>query len=124
VFLQSLTNFFSSLSSCYTQLEWGDIKDKNTSDQLHRFYETWTLKESYIKAIGIGLGMELQRMEFHSPHDLVKDTNIIYTSASLKLDEKERVYIKYKTLYQKILTIIFLYRYHGSLNNIVLILIM
>lgn len=37
--------------------------------------------------------MELQRMEFHSSNNLVKDPNIAYTSVSLKLDGKEKVYI-------------------------------
>ena len=32
--------------------------------QLRQFYKHWALKESYIKAIGIGLGFELSRAEF------------------------------------------------------------
>ena len=32
---------------------------------LHQFFWHWTLKESYIKAVGIGLGFELERAEFH-----------------------------------------------------------
>ena len=32
--------------------------------QLRQFYKHWALKESYIKAVGIGLGFELSRAEF------------------------------------------------------------
>jgi phosphopantetheinyl transferase len=32
--------------------------------QLKRFFINWTLKESYIKAVGIGLGCDLQRLAF------------------------------------------------------------
>ena len=32
--------------------------------QLQQFYRHWALKESYIKAVGIGLGFELSRCEF------------------------------------------------------------
>ena len=31
----------------------------------HMFHQFWSLKESYIKSIGIGLGLDLQSIEFH-----------------------------------------------------------
>ena len=32
--------------------------------QLERFFRTWTLKESYVKAIGTGLNIDLRRLNF------------------------------------------------------------
>lgn len=62
---QNLENFFSSLTSGFTKEEWEDIRRPcEDISKLQKFYEGWTLKESYIKAIGIGLGLELQRIRF------------------------------------------------------------
>lgn len=39
---------------------------------IHRFYELWTLKESYIKARGKGLALALQDFEFEFDDEVVK----------------------------------------------------
>jgi 4'-phosphopantetheinyl transferase len=57
--------FFSNMRRCFTEFEWSNILRESSEDfQLKQFFVHWTLKESYIKAIGIGLGLELQRVEF------------------------------------------------------------
>ena len=62
---QSVANFFESLNSVFSPLEWRYITAvADEKQQLHRFMQHWTLKESYIKAIGVGLHMDLQDIEF------------------------------------------------------------
>jgi len=51
--------FFTSMRRQFTDDEWEQI-----GGSLERFYQFWALKESYIKAVGIGLGFNLQRASF------------------------------------------------------------
>lgn len=47
-----------------------------------------TLKESFIKAIGSGLGFNLKRVEFHvSPNQLQE--GLVYCKTRMHLDEEE-----------------------------------
>eukprot|EP01126_Amoeba_proteus_P053621 TRINITY_DN6546_c0_g2_i3.p1 TRINITY_DN6546_c0_g2~~TRINITY_DN6546_c0_g2_i3.p1 ORF type:complete len:162 (-),score=29.76 TRINITY_DN6546_c0_g2_i3:226-711(-) len=62
---ERIQEFFNDMTSCFTPREWFKIKSSGMSqEQLRQFYNHWTLKEGYIKAVGIGLGFELQRAEF------------------------------------------------------------
>lgn len=45
------------------------IRALPAADQPRRFYDYWTLKESYIKALGVGLAMPLDRFTFDFPHN-------------------------------------------------------
>jgi 4'-phosphopantetheinyl transferase len=65
--------FFSSFRHHFGPNEWSQIYAKksssttnttNSSSCLENFYRFWSLKESYIKAIGIGLGFDLLRVQF------------------------------------------------------------
>ena len=75
----TITDFFFTMRECFTEKEWQKIKSPNKpEDQLSLFYIFWTLKESYIKAIGIGLGFQLQTAEF--------DFNQTRMTATLKVN--------------------------------------
>jgi 4'-phosphopantetheinyl transferase len=49
----------------FSQEEAAALRELPREDQTERFFSYWTLKESYIKALGIGLSMPLDRFSFH-----------------------------------------------------------
>eukprot|EP00897_Mesotaenium_endlicherianum_P010358 jgi/Mesen1/9350/ME000061S08795 len=59
--------FFESFQSCYTPFEWKNVHSvgPEASALYDQFYRYWCMKEAYIKAVGIGLGFDLLRAEFH-----------------------------------------------------------
>lgn len=59
---QKRDDFFRDMKDCFTTNEWKTINSYH--NPLESFYQHWCLKEGYIKAVGIGLGFELQRAEF------------------------------------------------------------
>ncbi|CAG8725110.1 11275_t:CDS:2, partial [Racocetra fulgida] len=63
---QTVQEFFETLKDQFSDYEWSVItKPLQEIDQLHQFYRYWCLKESYVKAIGIGLALDLRTIEFH-----------------------------------------------------------
>eukprot|EP00058_Branchiostoma_floridae_P026098 XP_002611588.1 hypothetical protein BRAFLDRAFT_63764 [Branchiostoma floridae] len=58
--------FFRTMRRQFTEHEWSTIKTPSSEwEQLKLFYRHWCLKESYVKALGVGIGFELQRIDFH-----------------------------------------------------------
>eukprot|EP00041_Stephanoeca_diplocostata_P013719 m.242619 g.242619 ORF g.242619 m.242619 type:complete len:387 (-) comp19442_c2_seq25:1752-2912(-) len=79
--------FFRLMRPQFTPIEWDDILAPACDmDRLHLFYRYWSLKESYIKAVGVGLGLDLQRLEFTSAPTLTPQTRHNLTTATLKVD--------------------------------------
>lgn len=63
---QELPEFFRLMNRSFSDSEWSSIMaSKSTQDQCYAFYRHWSLKESYVKAIGIGLCTDLQRISFN-----------------------------------------------------------
>uniref|UniRef100_F1MS62 L-aminoadipate-semialdehyde dehydrogenase-phosphopantetheinyl transferase n=1 Tax=Bos taurus TaxID=9913 RepID=F1MS62_BOVIN len=85
----SIPEFFHIMKRKFTDKEWETIRSfKDEWTQLDMFYRNWALKESFIKAIGVGLGFELQRLEFDiSPLNL--DIGQVYKETRLFLDGEE-----------------------------------
>ncbi|XP_024541458.1 L-aminoadipate-semialdehyde dehydrogenase-phosphopantetheinyl transferase [Selaginella moellendorffii] len=79
--------YVENFRSCFTALEWGNIMSSKPDHKkiLHQFYRHWCLKEAYVKAIGIGLGFNLQRLEF-----FFLDGEIWGQVASVRIDGKHR----------------------------------
>eukprot|EP00118_Oscarella_pearsei_P013061 m.100984 g.100984 ORF g.100984 m.100984 type:complete len:281 (+) comp37104_c0_seq1:21-863(+) len=62
---QPISDFFHTMRRQFTPSEWETIKKPKTeTEQIVLFYRNWCLKESYVKALGIGIGTSLQRLEF------------------------------------------------------------
>ncbi|XP_003740538.1 L-aminoadipate-semialdehyde dehydrogenase-phosphopantetheinyl transferase [Galendromus occidentalis] len=62
---RTIPEFFRLMSRQFTEDEWVYIRrPSDEKDQVANFYRMWTLKESYVKAIGVGLAMDLQRINF------------------------------------------------------------
>ncbi|KAL6306674.1 hypothetical protein BKA93DRAFT_772305 [Sparassis latifolia] len=47
------------------------------SEALRRFYLIWTLKESFTKALGMGLGFEFRRIEYDVVQDIVRIDGVV-----------------------------------------------
>ncbi|XP_077340464.1 L-aminoadipate-semialdehyde dehydrogenase-phosphopantetheinyl transferase [Lithobates pipiens] len=84
----STEEFFRLMHRQFTEREWHSIKSMAGDwAQLDMFYRHWALKESFIKAIGVGLGFSLQRVEFEvSP--ITMEVGKIYTETRMWLDEE------------------------------------
>ncbi len=79
-----LEDFFHTMRRQFTSREWGNIRHGDRRGQLLNFYRHWCLKESYVKAVGVGIGMNLLSLDFNVRYPL---TGII-TSTQLDKDGK------------------------------------
>ncbi|KAN0012378.1 hypothetical protein ACTFIU_007679 [Dictyostelium citrinum] len=62
---QKMKEFFDTMISCFTDNEWRIINQgKDDQSKIDLFFIHWCLKESYIKADGKGLNIELKSFEF------------------------------------------------------------
>jgi 4'-phosphopantetheinyl transferase len=59
----------NSLSRYFSEREINDLSKLPRQQQKHRFFDYWTLKESYIKARGMGLAIPLDKFSFRFEDD-------------------------------------------------------
>jgi 4'-phosphopantetheinyl transferase len=62
-----------SLSSYFSPLEVAELQRLPKEKQKHRFFDYWTLKESYIKARGMGLSLSLNQFSFVFRENRLRD---------------------------------------------------
>ncbi|KAM9801178.1 L-aminoadipate-semialdehyde dehydrogenase-phosphopantetheinyl transferase [Neosynchiropus ocellatus] len=85
----SVSEFFRIMTRQFTTHEWSVIQSAGSETrQLAVFYRHWALKESFIKAIGTGLGFNLQRVEFHLPTEALTPGRPLRRTR-MHLDEEE-----------------------------------
>ena len=66
----SRVNFLGIAARFFSPSETAALRALPDTSLRQRFYELWTLKESYIKARGVGLGLGLSRFSFSVEGDL------------------------------------------------------
>ena len=72
---EKIPEFFRLMTRQFTAEEWMQIKSNTDSPlptQLANFFRFWTLKESFVKGHGHGLGWDLQRLNFKVNSSLEK----------------------------------------------------
>ncbi|ORX85622.1 4'-phosphopantetheinyl transferase [Basidiobolus meristosporus CBS 931.73] len=77
---EPLEKYFEAFTELFSDFEWKNIRAGNsTEDMLMRFFRHWSLKESFVKAIGTGLSFDLNRVEFNESQegDWKANTNCI-----------------------------------------------
>ncbi|XP_078435132.1 uncharacterized protein LOC144706106 isoform X2 [Wolffia australiana] len=63
---QPTPDLLNCLSMHFTNFEWNNITKPGDFNLMSReFCRYWSLKEAYVKALGIGLGFKFNRLEFH-----------------------------------------------------------
>ncbi|XP_046740379.1 L-aminoadipate-semialdehyde dehydrogenase-phosphopantetheinyl transferase [Diprion similis] len=84
---KKLAEFFRIMNRNFSPLEWDSIRAGNSKseiDQVSMFCRHWSLKESYVKAIGVGIAMDLSRISFKINSPLVAGP--LVTDTELYLD--------------------------------------
>jgi len=76
--------FFRLMRRQFTDSEWERIRSEPSEElQLRSFFRHWCLKESYVKAVGTGLNLDLRTIQFNIQTDLTPHTSVNNTKVSL-----------------------------------------
>ncbi|XP_076231526.1 L-aminoadipate-semialdehyde dehydrogenase-phosphopantetheinyl transferase [Calliopsis andreniformis] len=82
---KSLSEFFRIMNRNFSSSEWDEIKKSPiNSEQISMFCRHWALKESYVKAIGTGITIDLKSINFKTKSKLL--TNSIITDTILYIN--------------------------------------
>ena len=57
-------DFMAIAHRCFSTSEAGALRVLSSGERPRRFFEYWTLKESYVKALGVGLALPLDQFSF------------------------------------------------------------
>lgn len=73
---KSISNFFRLMNKHFSTAEWEEIRgpDKSEAEQMSMFYRHWALKESYVKALGVGVFADLGSIDFRTNSELSENS--------------------------------------------------
>lgn len=78
-------DFLRTMDRQLTQQEWATVRKRSGDmDQLKAFYRYWCLKESFVKALGAGIGFEVSRLNFSTVSNL--QANQLTRTTTLRVD--------------------------------------
>ncbi|XP_043472857.1 L-aminoadipate-semialdehyde dehydrogenase-phosphopantetheinyl transferase [Leptopilina heterotoma] len=87
-----LSEFFRLMDKNFSSIEWAEIKGgASESAQIAMFCRHWALKESYVKALGVGIVIDLRKIEFRTISKLSEDN--VVTDTSLYLNNVKQNWI-------------------------------
>lgn len=75
---KQLQEFFRIMNRNFSENEWKHIRSFNSNQgKLQAFMRNWCLKESYVKNVGIGITMNLQKLDFYINTPEVLENQVI-----------------------------------------------
>lgn len=97
---KSMSEFLNTMKRNFSPAEWEEIKgsvaEKPEVEQISMFYRHWTLKESYLKALGIGILIDLKSLDFRTNSELSR--NSVTTDTVLHIDGIKQDWLFEETL--------------------------
>lgn len=95
---KQLSEFFRIMNRNFSSSEWNEIKhpSMNELEQIGMFCRHWALKESYVKAIGIGITINLQMLNFKTNSSLKH--NFVTTDTVLNMNGIKQEWLFEETL--------------------------
>lgn len=86
----SVPEFFRLMTKQFAPQEWEVVKSQSSeAEQMAMFYRFWCLKESYTKATGTGITVDLQKIRFHLK-TLKLTENVIIDNSEVYVDGKKQ----------------------------------
>lgn len=76
---KSLNDFFKLMHRNFHINEWAYINKGTDMEKINSFYRLWCLKESYVKATGTGLTIDLRKICFVPKSEMKKDVIVVDT---------------------------------------------
>lgn len=85
---KSISEFFRIMNRNFSTAEWEEIRgstsEKSEMEQISMFCRHWALKESYVKALGVGIVVDLRSIDFQTNSELSR--NSVVTDTVLYID--------------------------------------